>query len=155
MRFEFARFASPGILSPMNATTQNSANPLISKIQQLFSRDLAQENDYLRQENRILRSKLGAQVSLTEADRRVLVKYGLRIKDRLAEVISIAQPETLLAWNRRQKQKKWTFHNHSAMAGRPRKAADTEVLIVRLAEEHKGWGYKRISGELKKLGHRA
>jgi hypothetical protein len=155
MRFEFARFASPGILSPMNGTTQNSANPLISKIHRLFSRDLALENDYLRQENKILRSKLGDRVSLTEADRRILVKYGLRIKDRLAEVISIAQPETLLAWNRRQKQKKWTFHNHSAMAGRPRKAADTEVLIVRLAEEHKGWGYKRISGELKKLGHRA
>ena len=87
MRFEFARFASPGILSPMNATTQNSANPLISKIQQLFSRDLAQENDYLRQENRILRSKLGARVSLTEADRRVLVKYGLRIKDRRGIVL--------------------------------------------------------------------
>jgi hypothetical protein len=91
---------------------------------------------------------------LTEADRRVLVKYGLRIKDRLAEVISIAQPETLLAWNRRQKQKKWTFQNTSAKAGRPRKAGDTEALIVRLTEENNGWGYKRISGELKKLGHR-
>ena len=75
-------------------------------------------------------------------------------KDRLAEVISIAQPETLLAWNRRQKQKKWTFQNTSAKAGRPRKAGDTEALIVRLTEENNGWGYKRISGELKKLGHR-
>jgi len=66
----------------MNPPPQNSANPLIAKVQQLFSQDLALENDYLRQENQILRSKLGARVPLTEADRRILVKYGLRIKDR-------------------------------------------------------------------------
>ncbi|MGA2543917.1 MAG: hypothetical protein ABSG78_20395 [Verrucomicrobiota bacterium] len=107
--FEFAPFADGFMLSPMNSSSQHSANSLIAKVQQLFSRDLALENDYLRQENKILRSKLGARVPLTEADRRTLVRYGLRIKDRLAEVISIARPATLLAWNRRQKQKKWTF----------------------------------------------
>ena len=67
----------------MNSSSQNSANPLIAKIQQLFGRDLALENDFLRQENKILRSKFRARVPLTEADRRILVKYGLRIKDRL------------------------------------------------------------------------
>ena len=139
----------------MNHNSQHSANALIAKVQQLFSRDLALENDYLRQENKILRSKLGIRVPLTEADRRILVKYGLRIKARLAEVMSIAKPQTLLAWNRRQKQKKWTFDSHSAKAGRPRKAGGTAALIVRLAEENDSWGYKRISGELKKLGHQA
>ena len=134
-RFEFAPLADIGMLSPMNSSSQNSANPLIAKIQQLFSRDLALENDCLRQQNKILRSKFGPRVPLTEANRRILVKYGLRIKDRLAEVISIARPETLLAWNRRQKRKKWTFQNASAKAGRPRKAGDTEALIVRLAEK--------------------
>jgi putative transposase len=153
--FEFAPFADAGLLSPMNSSSQNSANPLIAKVQQLISRDLALENDYLRQENNILRSKLGARVPLTKSDRRILVKYGLRIKDRLAAVISIAKPDTLLAWNRRQKQKKWIFNNHSAKAGRPRKAGDTEAVIVRLAEENNSWGYKRISGELRKLGHKA
>ena len=139
----------------MSTSAQISTNPLITKVHQLFSRDLALENDYLRQENKILRSKLGRRVPLTEADRRVLVQYGVRIKDRLAEVISIAKPETLLAWNRRQKQQKWSFDHHSAKPGRPRKADDTEVLVVRLAEENNSWGYRRISGELKKLGHRA
>jgi len=33
----------------MNRNSQHSANPLIAKVQQLFSRDLALENDYLRQ----------------------------------------------------------------------------------------------------------
>ena len=54
------------MLSPMNSSCQHLANLLIAKVQQLFSRDLALENDYLRQENRILRSKLGARVSLAE-----------------------------------------------------------------------------------------
>ena len=79
----------------MKSNTRNSANSLITKTHQLFRRDLALENDYLRQENRILRSKLGGRVPLTEADRCILVKYGLRLKDRLAEVISVAKPETL------------------------------------------------------------
>jgi len=139
----------------MGNNSQISTNPLIAKVHQLFSQDLALENDFLRQENRILRSKLGTRVPLTEADRRVLVQYGLPIKDRLAQVISIARPETLLAWNRRQKQKKWTFGKRSTKPGRPRKAHDTEALIVRLAQENNSWGYKRICGELRKLGHQA
>src|ERR1035441_9121609 len=128
----------------MSRRCQKSTNPLIARVQQMFSRDLALENDYLRQENRILRSKLGRRVPLTEADRRVLVQYGLRIKTRLAEVISIAKPETLLAWNRRQKQKKWTCNNSPATPGRPRKSEDTEALIVR-SEEH--------TSELQSLRH--
>ncbi len=89
-----------GILGAVFQPPQPSANSLLTKVQRLFNRDLALQNDYLRQENRILRSKLGARVPLTEADRRVLVKYGLRIKPRLAQVVSIVRPETLLAWNR-------------------------------------------------------
>ena len=137
----------------MNSSSQNSTNPLIAKIQQLFSHDLALENDYLRQENKILRNKFGARVPLTEADRRILVKYGLRIKDRLAEVISIAKPDTLLAWNRRQKKKKWTFPNAAAKAGRPRKPGDTEALIVRLAEENNSWIPSPKAGDGHSIGN--
>jgi hypothetical protein len=39
--FEFALSAGVGMLSPLNSSFQNSANTLISKIHQLFSRDLA------------------------------------------------------------------------------------------------------------------
>ena len=139
----------------MNPQPQNAANPLLAKIERLFSRDLALENDYLKQENRILRQKLGSGVPLTEADRRILVKYGLRIRDRLGEIISVAKPETLLAWHRRQKQEKWTFANQARAPGRRCKSEDTEAVIVRLAEENGPWGYRRICGELKKLGHKA
>ena len=93
-------------LRVMKSSSPKSTDPLIAKIDQLFNCDLALENDYLRQENRILRSKFGRRVPVTEADRRILVKYGLRIKDRLREIVAIAKPETLLAWNRRQKKEK-------------------------------------------------
>ena len=77
----FSRICSPAlakilILSYMKSDVRSSTNPLITKVQQLFSRNLALENDYLRQENKILRGKLGARVPLTQADRRVLAKYG-------------------------------------------------------------------------------
>jgi len=47
-----------------------SAAPLLTKIQQLFSEDLAKENDFLRQENRILRGNLGKRIALADTDRR-------------------------------------------------------------------------------------
>ena len=53
------------MLSSMDQQSRHSANPLLAKIQRLFSRDLALENDYLRQENRILRRKLGSRVPLS------------------------------------------------------------------------------------------
>jgi hypothetical protein len=129
----------------MSHRSQISTNPLIAEIHQLFSRDLGLQNDFLRQENKILRSKLPGLVLLTEADRLVLVRYGLLLKGRLAEVISIAKPETLLAWNRRQKQRKWTFGYPSATPERPRKSVDAEALITRLVGERNSWGHKRLS----------
>jgi putative transposase len=136
----------------MGTSITSSAKPLLKQIRQLFRTDLAFENDYLRQENRILRSKLGTRVPLTDQERRLLVKYGLRIKSRLADVISIVKPETLLAWHRRMKKKKWTY-GKSASSGRPRIDKQTEELVVKLAEENT-WGYHRIAGEMKKLGHK-
>ncbi len=78
-----------------------SVAPLITRIHKLFSEDLAKENDFLRQENKILRSKLGKRIPLADADRRILVRFSLPIRARPADVISIVRPETLLAWNRR------------------------------------------------------
>src|ERR1017187_7969994 len=136
----------------MTANFRLSAAPLITTIQKLFSEDLAKENDFLRQENKILRSKLSKRVPLTEVDRRTLVRYGLSIKERLAEVMTIVRPETLLGWNRRMKRQKWTFDNTPKRPGRPSKGMVTEELALRMAEENT-WGYTRIAGELKKLGH--
>jgi hypothetical protein len=94
----------------------DSADLLIAKIRNLFNRDLALQNDYLRQENKILRSKLGKRVHLNEGERRLLAKYGLPIKDRLDEIVSIVRPETLLSWHRRVKRKKRFIQTHLDVA---------------------------------------
>lgn len=139
----------------MESDPRESGQPLIAQIRKLFRRDLALENDYLRQEDKILRGKLGKRVSLTERERRILVRYGMRIKDRLGDVACIVKPETILRWNRRMKQMKWTYDNTPKKPGRPPKAKEAEELVVRLAEDNGMWGYTRIAGELRKLGHRA
>ena len=137
----------------MKTNEQSPFNPLLMQIQKLFSKDLAMENDFLRTENKVLRELLpDKRPKLKEKHRRMLVRYGMRIKHRLDDVISIVKPETLLAWNRRMKQKKWTYDNTPKRPGRPPKNKTTENLVVRLAEEN-SWGYPRIAGEMKKLGH--
>ena len=56
-----------------------TAAPLITRIQKLFSHNPAKENDFLRRENRILRSQSGKRVPLTETDHRTLVRYGMHV----------------------------------------------------------------------------
>jgi transposase len=50
----------------------DSADLFIAKNGALFNRELALHNDYLRQENKILRSKLGKRVPLNESERNIV-----------------------------------------------------------------------------------
>jgi putative transposase len=57
-----------------------------------------------------------------------------------------------MRWHRRLIALKWTFE--TKRVGRPGLMKAIKALIVRMATENSSWGYCRIQGELKGVGHR-
>jgi len=126
--------------------------PVIATVARLLCRGLTLHNEYLRLENRILGEILGP-LRFTAEERRALAEAALALGRLLMkEVVSIVQPETILAWQRRLERQQWDYRvRRAAQPGRPRTPDDMEVLVCRLARENT-CGYQRIRGELLKLG---
>jgi len=110
--------------------------------------------EYLREENRVLRQQLGRKrLRLTDDQRRRLAVRGKAIGRRaLAEVASLVTPDTILRWHRQLIAEKWTHNRRSP--GRRRVMQIIAELTARMARENPRWGYTRIQGALKNVGHR-
>ena len=108
---------------------------------------------YLIAENQCLRRQLGKRrLRLTDDDRRRLAARAYRVGRRaLFEIATIAAPDTLLRWHRQLIARKWTYATRSGTRG---VLAEIRRLVVRMAEENPTWGYTRIQGALKNVGHR-
>jgi putative transposase len=84
-----------------------------------------------------------------EPEDRALFAAFARVLDRDRWSILLVKPDTIVGWHRRLVANHWTYPHRR---GRPATGRQTRQLIIRLAQENPTWGYRRIHGELARLG---
>ena len=109
--------------------------------------------DYLQEENRALRERLGGKrLRFTDVQRRRLAERAKKLsRPKLMEIGTLVTPDTLLRWHRELIAKKYDGSKKRG-SGRPRKPAEVERLILQMARDNPRWGYTRIKGALHNLG---
>ena len=110
--------------------------------------------EYLVEENRVLREQLGGRrLRFNDDQRRRLAAKGKQLGRKvLAQIATLVTPETLLTWHRKLIAKKYDG-SANRLPGRPRTIAEIETIVVRMAQDNRDWGYRRIQGALANLGH--
>ena len=104
----------------------------------------------LRHENAVLRRHV-SRVRYEPADRAWFAALARLVpRSRWTQIFPVT-PATLLAWHRRLAAAKYDT-SRRRKPGRPPTARSIARLVVRLAAENPLWGYRRIHGELAKLG---
>jgi hypothetical protein len=107
-----------------------------------------------RQQQGVLRAaQPSRRLRLTDDHRRRLAVKGKVVgRRRLASIAGIVTPDTILRWYRRLVAKKYEGSKRRR-PGRPSTKPDLAALVVRVATENPTWGYTRIRGGLKGVGH--
>jgi putative transposase len=103
----------------------------------------------LRHEVAVLRRQV-VRPQMDWADRAVLAGLA-RLLPRPVWRGFLVQPTTLLGWQQDLVRRRWTCPHRR---GRPGVALELRALVVRLARENSSWGYRRIHGELCRVGDR-
>jgi putative transposase len=106
---------------------------------------------FLKAQIEILRRRVpGERIVPRPEEKAELLRIGAEFGQVVKPVLEIVKPETYRRWvndaNRGRQPKK---------SGRPRLSQELRDLVVRMGRENLLWGYRRIVGELKKLGHTA
>src|SRR5947207_400245 len=102
----------------------------------------------LRHQLRLLERQVG-RPQLRPADRALLAAFS-RVLPRRACASLLVTPARLLRWHRELVARRWTYPHRRP--GRPGTPLEVRELVLRLARENPGWGYRRIQGELLGLG---
>ena len=138
---------------PHHETTLSPHILLVTALAGWMNREQQKVLDYLREENRILKEQLsGRRLRLSDRQRRQLAAKGKRIGRRLLdEFATIVTPDTISRWHRQLIAKKFTNRKGT---GRPGVMKEIEDLVVRMGNDNPSWGYRRIEGALRNVGHR-
>jgi len=122
-----------------------------------MNRQQQQVIQYLREENHILREKLGKKrLVLNDSQRARLSTAAMKLgKDLLRQFGTLFSPDTLLRWHRQLIARKYDGSDRRGKRGPvPTKANMIRKLVLEMAESNPSWGYGHIHGELKGLGYK-
>jgi transposase len=103
----------------------------------------------LRHEVTVLRRQV-RRPRLSWADRAVFAALA-RLLSQACQLPRIVTPGTILRWHQDLVKQRWTQPRRRT-AGQ-RTAPELRRLVLRLASENSSWGYRRIQGELARLGY--
>ena len=101
----------------------------------------------------MLRARLWPKrLRFADAEPRLLAQKGKPLgRELLAEMASLATPETILRWYREQVAAKYDGSPTRGGPGRPAARGDKVTLLLTMARENPSWGYTRLRGALENL----
>ena len=123
-------------------------HPLLALIASVTDRELAKYILFLKEENKILRSRLPGQVHTKPAERERLIKFGKALGRAVEELITIVSPSTFYRWLREEDGQPKRKKNPKGGQRKPREIRELVLQIATVTN----FGLTRIVGELRKLG---
>src|SRR4029450_9765061 len=111
---------------------------LLAYITGTVDQALLLHNEYLVTANRMLRNQIKGRVCLSDGERKTLAEIGQKLgKQALAEVGTLAKPDTMLGWHRQLVAQKFDGSQQRKAPGRPTINQEVETLVVRMAHENR------------------
>jgi putative transposase len=103
----------------------------------------------LRHQLAVLQRRQPCRPKLNWADRALLATLlGVIPGARRRGLRLLVTPNTIVRWNREVVRRRWAARSIRGRTGRPATGRNVRALVLRLARENPGWGYRRIHGEL-------
>src|SRR6266480_1345633 len=107
----------------------------------------------LRHQLAVLQRRQPRRPNLNWADRALLAALlGVIPKARRHGLRLLVTPDTILRRHRHIVRRRWAARSMRGTTGRPVTRRNIRALVLRMARENPGWGYRRIHGELAGLG---